>query len=76
MGGKPSLHPDLDPGELAPNNSEQLLSQSANGSKTMSTETSDEQQKDIELEEKEVGFIGPRLPRMLTDDEVKVLLDE
>ena len=42
----------------------------------MSIETSDEKHKDIELEEKQAGFIGPHLPRMLTDDEVKVLLDK
>jgi len=27
--------------------------------------------KDIELEEKEIGFIGPRLPRLMTDEEFK-----
>ena len=30
----------------------------------------------IELEEKEQGFIGPKLPRMLTDAEFKALLDK
>ena len=43
--------------------------------KTLSEETSDEKCKNIELEEKEEGFIGPRLPRMLTDDEVKAIFD-
>ena len=43
--------------------------------KTLSEETSDEKYKNIELEEKEEGFIGPRLPRMLTDDEVKAIFD-
>ena len=31
--------------------------------------------KEIELEEKEEGFIGPRLPRLMSDEEVKALLD-
>ena len=30
----------------------------------------------VELEEKEQGFIGPRLPRMLTDEEVKAIFDK
>ena len=30
----------------------------------------------IELEEKEQGFIGPKLPRMLTDAEFKALVDK
>ena len=117
MGGKPSLHPDLDPGELAPNNSEQLLSQSANGSKTMSTETSDltlsieygngscsssmvtdtdsscayphscaldpvlqisadTSENNYTEEEKEEGFVGPRLPRMMNNKEFKALMDK
>ena len=37
--------------------------------------SSDLECKNIELEEKEEGFIGPRLPRMLTDDEVKAIFD-
>ena len=28
-----------------------------------------------DLEEKEEGFVGPRLPRMMTDQEVKAVLD-
>ena len=40
-----------------------------------SVETSEDKFRDIELEEKEEGFIGPRLPRMLTNEEVKALLD-
>ena len=40
---------------------------------TFSEETTDEECKNIELEEKEEGFIGPRLPRMMTDEEVKAL---
>ena len=31
-------------------------------------------EKNIELEEKEDGFIGPRLPRLMTDDEFKALM--
>ena len=38
-----------------------------------SQDASDHEYSNIELEEKEEGFIGPRLPRMLTDEEVKVL---
>ena len=44
--------------------------------KTLSVKTSEEKYKNIELEEKEEGFIGPRLPRMLTDDEVKAIFDK
>ena len=40
-----------------------------------SVETSEEGHRDIELEVKEEGFIGPRLPRMLTDEEVKAIFD-
>ena len=43
-------------------------------SKSLSSETSENKFKNIELEEKEVGFIGPRLPRILTDEEFKSLL--
>ena len=37
---------------------------------------SEDRYKNVELEEKEDGFIGPRLPRMLTDEEVKALIDK
>ena len=40
-----------------------------------SVETSEEGHRDIELEVKEEGFIGPRLPRMLTDKKVKALFE-
>ena len=30
----------------------------------------------IEIEDKEVGFIGPRLPRVMTKEEVKALFRE
>ena len=40
-----------------------------------SVETSENKCRDIELEEKEEGFIGPRLPRMLTNEEVKALFE-
>ena len=30
----------------------------------------------IEIEDKEVGFIGPRLPRVMTKEEVRVLFRE
>ena len=40
-----------------------------------SGDTSENKHREIELEEKEEGFIGPRLPRMLTDNEVKALFD-
>ena len=38
--------------------------------------SSEDRYKNIELEEKEEGFIGPRLPRMLTNEEVKALFDK
>ena len=41
-----------------------------------SNETVDEELRDIELEKKEEGFIGPRLPRMMTDKEFKALMDK
>ena len=37
-------------------------------------ETPENRFKDVELEEKEEGFIGPRLPRILTEEEVKALI--
>ena len=37
--------------------------------------TSENKHREVELEEKEEGFIGPRLPRMLTDEEVKAVFD-
>ena len=37
---------------------------------------SEDRYKNMELEEKEEGFIGPRLPRMMTDEEVKALFDK
>ena len=37
-------------------------------------ETPENRFKDVELEEKEEGFIGPRLPRILTEVEVKPLI--
>ena len=37
--------------------------------------TSENKPREIELEQKEEGFIGPRLPRMLTDEEVKAVFD-
>ena len=40
----------------------------------VSHETVDD--KDIELEEKAEGFIGPRLPRMMTNSEFKALMDK
>ena len=42
----------------------------------VSDETVDDKSKDIDLEEKEEGFIGPRLPRMMTDKEFKSLMDK
>ena len=41
----------------------------------LSIETFEVKARDIELEEKDEGFIGPRLPRMLTDKEVKAIFD-
>ena len=35
--------------------------------------TSEKSDESIELEEKEAGFIGPRLPRLMSDEEVKAL---
>ena len=37
------------------------------------SKTSNTKCKEIELEEKPEGFIGPRLPRMLTDEECEAL---
>ena len=37
--------------------------------------TSENKHSEVELEEKKEGFIGPRLPRMLTDEEVKAVFD-
>ena len=36
--------------------------------------TSEKSDESIELEEKEAGFIGPRLPRLMSDEEVKALI--
>ena len=41
-----------------------------------SQDASDNKYTNIELEKKEDGFIGPRLPRMLTDEEVKAIFDK
>ena len=41
----------------------------------LSVETYEVKAREIELEEKHEGFIGPRLPRMLTDKEVKAIFD-
>ena len=41
----------------------------------LADEPSEDKCKEIELEYKEEGFIGPRLPRMLTDEEVKAVFD-
>ena len=41
----------------------------------LSVETYEVKARYIELEEKDEGFIGPRLPRMLTDKEVKAIFD-
>ena len=40
---------------------------------SVSDETVDDKIRDIE--EKEQGFIGPRLPRMMTDNEFKAFMD-
>ena len=37
---------------------------------------SEDRYMNVELEEKEEGFIGPRVPRMLTDEEVKAIFDK
>ena len=37
-------------------------------------ESYDNKYANIELEEKEEGFIGPRLPRLMTDEEFKALM--
>ena len=37
---------------------------------------SDDRYEDIELETKEDGFIGPRLPRVMTNEEFKTLMDK
>ena len=42
----------------------------------ISADTSENNYTDIELEEKEEGFIGPRLPRMMNDKEFKALMDK
>ena len=39
-------------------------------------ETHENKYENIELEEKEEGFIGPRLPRLMTDEEFKALMRE
>ena len=39
-------------------------------------ESYDNEYANIELEEKEEGFIGPRLPRLMTDEEFKALMRE
>ena len=41
----------------------------------LSADTSEDENKNIQLEEQKEGFIGPRLPRMLTDEEVKAIFD-
>ena len=41
-----------------------------------SDHTSPSSNENIELEEKEDGFIGPRLPRVMTDQEFKALMDK
>ena len=43
--------------------------------KSPSADTSEDENKNIQLEEQEEGFIGPRLPRMLSDEEVKAIFD-
>ena len=55
-------------GDIAPDDTKPPLSQS-------SGDISENRHREIELEEKEQGFIGPRLPRMLTDEEVKAVFD-
>ena len=65
---EPSSHSDSDHVEA-----QKHLSKPTSDLKTLSEETTGEKYKDIELEEKEEGFIGPRLPRLMTDDEVKAL---
>ena len=50
------------------------ITTSNSDSKSLSSETSENKFENIELEEKEEGFIGPRLPRVLTDEEFKLLL--
>ena len=42
----------------------------------LSDETLEVKARDIELEEKDEGFLGPRLPRMLTNKEFKALMDK
>ena len=46
---------------------------STSESNSVYSETSENRYKNIELEEKEEGFIGPRLPRILTEEEFKAL---
>ena len=41
-----------------------------------SQDASENKYTNIELEKKEDGFIGPRLPRMFTDEEVKAIFDK
>ena len=51
--------------------SEEYRSESCSSARTNEDASQDKHQ----LEEKEEGFIGPRLPRMLTDEEVKAIFD-
>ena len=54
--------------------SEEYMVESCLSART-NEDASKDKPKDIQLEEKEEGFIGPRLPRMLTDEEVKTIFD-
>ena len=67
----PSPHSDPDPSECA--HTSLCKADQQRSKSTFFEETTDENCKNIELEEKEVGFIGPRLRRMMTNGEVKAL---
>ena len=69
------LHSPQSPGILCSMRSHFVLLESPLNVVTSgrSQDASDNDYANIELEEKEEGFIGPRLPRMLTDEEVKAL---
>ena len=59
--------------EKAVNSADEVFSVAANNSLG---KTSDDKCEHIELETKEEGFIGPRLPRVMTNEEFKTLMDK
>ena len=67
----PSPHSDPDPSECA--HTSLCKADQQRSKSTFFEETTDENCKNIELEEKEVEFIGPRLPRIMTNGEVKAM---